>query len=114
MDGASTLRAFIDSALGQKLAESVGSTIAKRSLSHHGAEIVGKGLNLAGRAAHSVYQHAGEVGAGLARGLGKGELGQTIGQIAGKTVAVGAGLKGLQHGKQRYEEYKYRRAMGGY
>lgn len=85
--------------------------LMKLAAGHGLAEGIGKAIAATGRGARAVYHTAGSAGEGIAKGMGAGATGQTVGSVVGKGAVVGTGALGAQKGKRKLDEFRYRHGL---
>jgi hypothetical protein len=83
---------LLETGVATKLARSVGASIAKG----------------VGATARGVFDGAGNIGAGLAEGLGTNP---NVGKLVGQGAVVGTGLVAAKKQKRRFDEWRYQRGM---
>lgn len=88
------------------------SAVAQALLKVASARAVAKGLGHAIRgtasAAKAAVSGAGELGAGVAEGMGGNPV---IGKVIGSGAAIGAGAVGAGKTKRKVDEWRYRNGM---
>lgn len=85
--------------------------LLKAAAARGASRLLGQALRTGGRAAKGVYNAAGEIGAGVAEGLGSGAGGQEVGRLVGHGAALAGGYGAAKKGKNKVDEFRYRNGL---